>query len=161
MKYKIIGLICCAVIIATGIIAPIVDGQSSANAATERYQQHLEAEEKAECSHGEDYTGLCSHLPVVCIDTGNVAIPGAPYRGSFTTAANGETYVNATIKIVDNYGTMNHTTDKASMTSSMEIRIRGKSSRYFLKKGYLIKLTNENGDSSAQQFQDLQTVHKR
>ena len=80
MKYKRMALAACALLLllsATNLSAVLTDEHP-------RYHQHLERLAYTPCAdHGEDL--LCSHLPLVLIDTGGEAIPGVPIQsgGSF------------------------------------------------------------------------------
>ena len=71
MKYKRMALAACALLLllsATSLSAVLTDEHP-------RYHQHLERPAYTPCAdHGEDL--LCSHLPLVLIDTGGEAIPG-------------------------------------------------------------------------------------
>mgnify|MGYP003195427594 CR=1 FL=1 len=75
MKYKRMALAACALLLllsATNLSAVLTDEHP-------RYHQHLERPAYTPCAdHGEDL--LCSHLPLVLIDTGGAEIPGVPIR---------------------------------------------------------------------------------
>lgn len=153
MKHKIAGF--CAVFAAllVSILTPALAGGEPT-----RVHQHLEAEEKAPCllSHGEGE--LCSHLPLLTIDTGGAEIPGA-YTGVYvptedgshqvpvyTTGPDGSTRTAASLQVVDNEGAYNHPGDRPALDSGISIRIRGRSSRRFAKNSYAFTLLDEAGE---------------
>ncbi len=147
MKYSIIGIFAAAVMIFCAVGAMAFDSESSAN----RYHQHLEArqpDEGCDCDGSE----LCTHLPLVLIDTEGQVIPGEPIRDEnkqeigFTTTEDGEAMLHAKISVISDESKNHHPSDEADLESDMLIRIRGNSSRYFDKKGYLLRLVDENGD---------------
>lgn len=147
MKYKILGLIMCVCILIVSLCAPLAFADN-----TGRVHQHLEAEEKTECSHGDE--SFCTHLPLLVIDTGNREIPGDVIYDEneavtgYTTAADGEKTILAKIRVVDSETANNHITDEPVYTSDMRIRIRGNTSRTFDKKNYAIRLTTEDGENN-------------
>lgn len=114
-----------------------------------RYHQHLEERVPPPCTeHGSDV--FCSHLPLIFIETGGEAIPGAPIatvgtEELFTTTASGETALSVSFRVVDQPGVNHHLDDDATLVSQADIRIRGNSSRYFDKKSYLLRPTDEEG----------------
>lgn len=115
-----------------------------------RYHQHLEALEKPACTdHGDEV--FCTHLPLISITTdgpmpspyvldenGNEVLTEDLYR-----VMNYET-VGADIKVFDSLTENNHLTDQAVISERCVIRTRGNSSRSFDKKGYAVKLKEEN-----------------
>ena len=146
MKYRLIG-------VATAVAALLVACAASALAAdnpSRRVHQHLEARQPGqECAC--DGSALCTHLPLVLIDTGGKAIPGDPIRDEnqqeigFTTTEDGEEMLNARIAVVDNAEANNHPGDAAALDTAALIRIRGNSSRYFDKKSYLLRFVDGQG----------------
>ena len=141
MKYKRMALAACALLLllsATNLSAVLTDEHP-------RYHQHLERPAYTPCAdHGEDL--LCSHLPLVLIDTGGAEIPGVPIRDgdgsrsndTFTTTADGSTLLRASVSVVDHAEGNNHPADAPTLQSTIDIRVRGNSSRYFDKHSYLI-----------------------
>ena len=71
-----------------------------------RVHQHLEAVEKAACSHGANL--LCTHLPLVEIETGGHDIPGAPvlddkgFIVDYTVTEADAPRLKASLEITDN-----------------------------------------------------------
>ena len=147
MKYKILGIFVMAVMLVSVTAMAFLD---SGQALT-RVHQHQEARQPdADCSC--DGSRLCTHLPLVIIDTQGKEIPGAPVgseedgNDTFTLTEDGDTMLQAGLKIVDHQDANNHPDDEATLESRMDIRVRGNSSRYFDKKSYLIRLTDDSGE---------------
>ena len=146
MKYKIIGLAAAAVI----VVAAFLGTAFSAESPNKRIHQHLESRGPSSmCSCDGDE--LCTHLPLIIIDTDGKTIPGEPIVDEnrqeigFTVDENGEELTTSFISVVDNETSNNHPSDNPKIASSALIRIRGNSSRYFDKKNYLIRFTKDDG----------------
>lgn len=146
MKYKalVIGLVC-AVIACSVLLSSIATGDKN-----HRVHQHKEARQpEAGCNCSGDT--LCTHLPLVVIDTNGEEIPGVPVLDeatqstTYTTTADGEAMLSASIKVIDNQDSNNHPEDEAALTTASLIRVRGNSSRYFDKKSYLLRFTRSDG----------------
>ena len=73
MKYKIAGLS----VTTLALIAVIMISFSMPEDNGRRYVEHIMAEEKTPCESHADGE-LCTHLPIVMIDTQGVSIPGRP-----------------------------------------------------------------------------------
>ena len=136
MKYKVIGLST----VALALIAILFVSAMLPEDNGKRYHQHLEAEEKAVCTHTDGV--LCSHLPIVQIDTDGKTIPGDVILDpdgdtvAYTLSETGEETIRSKIAVFDHKGENNHVTDIPQVSSDIRIRIRGNSSRHFEKKGY-------------------------
>lgn len=146
MKYKLLGVLAVVVMLAVAIIATNSDKENPQN----RVHQHKTARQPdAGCTC--DQHELCTHLPLVIIDTDGQEIPGVPITDEhrqelgFTTTEDGQEMLNAHISIMSDNKHNHHPSDKPDLETSMQIRVRGNSSRYFDKKGYLIRLTDKNG----------------
>lgn len=145
MKYKTIVIALGVLLVgvfACGLIMP-----EFLNTGSERYHQHVEAEEKSVCQHVEDV--FCTHLPVIQINTGGVEIPGVALHDEngktyYTTTADGKTEITATVSIIDRVGRNNHTSDQAALSSLAKVSVRGNSSRHFIKLGYSLNFVDEN-----------------
>ena len=72
MKRIVIGMLVCALCVGLAAVATVADFEKKES----RIHQHLEAVEKTPCSHEANL--LCTHLPLVEIETGGHPIPGAP-----------------------------------------------------------------------------------
>ena len=150
MKNRIIGIILCVAVLATGFAATVYVRQEQP-----RVHQHLTAKAKLDCTnHGDDE--FCTHLPLIQIDTGGKDIPGKPIvkedgtRIGFTTAADGTDRIISNIKITDHEDTNNHPGDEPTIESEATIHVHGNSSRYFDKRGYKIKLIDSDGNANNQ-----------
>lgn len=145
MKYKIIGLCATAMALAAVFIISFALPEDNGK----RYHQHIDAEIKAECTHTDGR--LCTHLPLIIIETGGKAIPGEPISNElgstvgFTMSDTGEETILSKISVIDNAGRNNHADDAPAVSSDIRIRVRGNSSRFFEKKGYIIKLIDSDG----------------
>lgn len=136
------------------VLAVVFTRWDALNGGAVRYHQHLEqpsAEELGPCPVCGGEAALCTHLPVLRIDTGGQFIPGRSILDElgavlgYETGPNGETEIAVTVETVDGKGVWHHADDSASVTASAMFRIRGNSSRSFSKSSYRIKLF-ENGD---------------
>lgn len=147
MKYSIIGILMASAMVAVSVFAMAFDSESSVN----RYHQHIESrqpEEGCDCDGSE----LCTHLPLVLIETDGAEIPGLPIRDEmgeeigYTLTDGGEEMLRAKISVISSDDSNHHPSDEPDLESEILIRVRGNSSRYFDKKGYLVRLINEDGD---------------
>lgn len=160
MKYKIAGLLACAVALLLGLTAPLLDSEKST-----RYHQHLEALPKR--SDETDSGVFSTHLPLVVIDTGGVEIPGRAYFDEennwarvVTTAEDGADRILAHMDIVDHEDTYNHAGDEPTISSQIEIHVRGRSSRHFDKHGYALRLVTESGENNPQRVLGMDAHHE-
>lgn len=164
MKYKIIGVIATITAVIFSIInwSSIFQGESVG-----RYIEHLDVPQKPKCEKTHTQGELCTHLPVIVIDTDGVEIPGKPIVDtetrkitSYTTAADGSEIISAKTYIFDNENENNHLSDKAVIESNIKIRIRGNSSRLFDKVPYLIELVNEDGTNNPLSVMGMDAHHE-
>ena len=146
MKYKVFGIAMAVLMLVCALAATAAEAKEGPY----RVHQHLTARQPdAGCDCGG--TELCTHLPLVIIDTGGEEIPGEPVElgdGTtvFTTTENGEEMLGARISILDDESHNHHPFDAPDLETDSLIRIRGNSSRYFDKKSYLIRFTEQDGD---------------
>ena len=145
MKYKLGALVMVIVLLAATAMATVADSGSG----TTRYHQHLEAAVPSEPC-GCDGSELCTHLPIIRIDTYGQDVPGEIIREGnsetvlgYTTAEDGSEEILVTIETVEGDGQWHHASDEATQSSSALFRIRGNSSRNFPKKNYRIKLVTD------------------
>ena len=149
MKYKLMGLAMSLIMIFCAVAASAIESREGPY----RWHQHMEARgpsEDCSCS-GEE---LCTHLPLIVIDTYGEEIPGEPIEASevketgeyneFTTASDGSSNIACSIKVMDSSVGNNHPSDKPELESEGRIRIRGNTSREFDKKGYLLETTKDD-----------------
>lgn len=154
MKFKIIGAAVCLIMLVVCVAAFSFAGPDGAR----RYHQHLEASPKAPCVHTD--STLCTHLPLVSIDTGNQEIPGRAITRDgrvigYTTTPDGSDRITASISVFDSEEHNNHVTDTPAVSSDITIHVRGNSSRRFDKAGYRIKLVDETGQKNPQSIMGM------
>ena len=110
MKYRIFGITAAVLMIAAVILCLYIDADEK---DVSRYHQHMSArqpDEGCDCDGSE----LCTHLPLLIIDTGGKEIPGVPLNDSspdeevFSTAEDGSTTIQASLKVIDNGDSNNH-----------------------------------------------------
>lgn len=147
MKYKLMGLTAAALLLLTAAVFTYYRLPEE----HARVHQHLTARRDTGCDCGG--TELCSHLPLVIIDTKGQEIPGEILVGqpdrfdqaTYTMAADGEATILASFTVIDNQGWNNHPSDEPAFTTGCRIRVRGNSSRYFPKKPYAVTFVDEEG----------------
>lgn len=160
MKRIVIGLLVCALCVGLAAAATVADFEKKES----RIHQHLEAGEKAPCSHEANL--LCTHLPLVEIETGGHPIPGAPilddkgFIVDYTLTETGESRLKVAVEITDNADTNNHAADAPSLATSALINIRGRSSREFDKKSYRITLIYDDGINNNQSVMGMDAHHE-
>lgn len=110
-------------------------------------QEAINAEQISESQYNSeavDIEKLKTHLPVVKIETSE-EIPGVPYyeegysHRKYTTTSEGESELAATMQIIDNLDTYNTVNDKPAVSTSIRIRVRGNTSRWFDKNLTLLR----------------------
>lgn len=156
MKYRIIGVLAMVLMLLTVAAATAAGSEEPTN----RIHQHLTARQPdagCDCDGSE----LCTHLPLVIIDTGGVEIPGEPILDEtgkevgITTTDQEETMLTARISVMSRDDQNHHPSDEPDLESEMLIRIRGNSSRYFDKKNYLIRLVDEKGSYRSEEVMGM------
>ncbi len=161
MKYKLIGLS----VVTLTLIAVLFISQSMPKDNGTRYIEHIMAEEKEACERCEN-DALCTHLPIVNINTNGIEIPGKPVYDEnldvidYTLAEDGTTTVKASIDVIDNNKTDNHLADNAQNLGDVMIRVRGHSSRRFEKANYFIRFVNDDGTNNPQSFLGMEDHHE-
>ena len=160
MKRIITGLLVCALCVGLAAFATVADYKEKES----RVHQHLEAAEKVPCTHGADR--LCTHLPLVEIETSGHDIPGAPILDDqgvivdYTVTDEGESRLRVNLEITDNAETNNHPEDEPAVAGTALINIRGRSSREFDKKSYRITLIQEDGTNNNQPVMSMDAHHE-
>lgn len=156
MKHKIVGVLAAVIVLTVGAAATIF----GAGSPKHRIHQHLTARQPdAGCSC--DHSTLCTHLPLVLIDTDGQPIPGEPLheeadnQGQYSTTADGEKILRASVRVMSSDEHNHHPTDVPDLESDVLIRVRGNSSRYFDKKSYLIRLIDQDGKYSNQEMMGM------
>ena len=161
MKYKIKGFLT----IALALIAVVWISFIMPEDNGKRYHQHIEAKKLPNCVCAN--TELCTHLPIIKIETGGKPIPGEIIYNtgnrstlSYTMSETGEETILSTLSIIDNEDSYNHPEDVPAVTSDIRIRIRGNSSRHFEKKGYIIKMQTADGLNNPQKIMGMDSHHE-
>ena len=116
--------------------------------AKNRVQQHLQQPSESElgvCAVCGGEAELCTHLPILEIDTSGSRIPGKVLGTSgrdifYETGENGETEIPVQFRAVDEQGQWHHLDDEESVSGTALFRVRGHSSRYFSKSSYRLKV---------------------
>jgi len=146
MKYKLLGLAALALVLAAALVLTPV----GSDVPSGRYPQPLSARADTGCGCGN--TQLCSHLPLVLIDTRGQEVPGELtgrldrfHQAVYTKAEDGQPTIRAQITVIDNPDRNNHPGDQPAFTTESDFRIRGHSSRYYPKRPYLMKFVDEDG----------------
>lgn len=148
MKYKLFGGVMALVMLFCALAASALETEEGPN----RVHQHLTARgPDAGCDC--DGTELCTHLPIIRIDTGGQEIPGAVIRDEndhqvgYTTTDAGASEISVRLETVEQEGVWHHASDQADQDAWALFRIRGNSSRSFDKKSYRIKLVADETGS--------------
>ena len=161
-KFKVLTIVVAGVLVGCVALSAFLPDMKEAKAEP-RYHQHLEAKEKPACEHTDDT--LCSHLPLITINTdGGEEIPGVGYYDEdgnvhYTTTAAGETTIGCDIAVMDDESVNNHLTDTPDLTTRAEIRVRGNSSRHFIKSSYAIQFVNADGTNNNQPVMGMGAHH--
>lgn len=158
MKYKVWGALLCVCAIALSLAAPLLE-----SGVETRYHQHRDAPVKTEDTAADGR--FSTHLPLVEIDTGGVEIPGkSVYEENgahyYTTAADGSAAITAQMDIVDHETACNHVGDAPTLSTGIEIHVRGRSSRTFDKNGYALRLIHEDGSNNPQAVMGMDAHHE-
>ena len=156
MKYKLMGGAMAVLILVCALAASALE----AEAGRSRVHQHLSSRQP-DAGCGCDGTELCTHLPLVIIETGGEEIPGEPMgydadgQTIYSTTAGGESMLSVRIAILDDETRNHHPSDTPDLESSALIRIRGRSSRYFDKHNYLLRFTDSDGTYASHQVMGM------
>ena len=159
MKYRLAGIVAMALMLVTALGALALEPGST----TSRVHQHLTARQPdagCDCDGSE----LCTHLPLIIIDTGGQEIPGEPLSEdgltqeeggdvpyeyeNVTLAPDGSSTILCQVQVMEGDDQNHHPSDDPDLELTARIRIRGNTSRLFDKKGYLLDLTDEDGVKS-------------
>lgn len=152
----------CTVVLLISVITPLF---LTGHDKVVRVHQHRQDIPQYECTETDD-GGLCTYLPIVEINTGETQIPGCPVSNndgtlSYTTAADGATVISADMNIIGtDTGEYHHANGKSDISSRINIRIRGNSSRYFDKPSYAIRLVDNEGNNNPQLVMGMDAHHE-
>ncbi len=117
-----------------------------------RYQQHLEQpseEALGPCTVCGGEAELCTHLPIIRIETGGQTIPGRPYAGpdgataGYSLGDKGEEEISVYFSTVSTEGVWHHGEDTATEEGTALFRYRGNSSRWFSKGSFRLKTVED------------------
>ena len=156
MKYRLAGVAAAVLIVVVAVLLTVL---STGNDQSRYHQHQMARQPDAGCDC--DGSELCTHLPLVIIDTGGQEMPGEPIRGEdgeeigSTLTAEGEKMLSAHISILSDDSHNHHPSDDPDLESDIQIRIRGNSSRYFDKKNYLVRLVDEDGDYRSEEVMGM------
>lgn len=126
-----------------------------------RYQQHRSQpseEELGPCADCGGEAGLCTHLPILRIETGNQTIPGRPYEGpdgvtaGYYTGDQGEEEILVQFSTVSEEGVWHHKNDKPTEEGAALFRYRGNSSRWFTKGSFRLRTVKDGNPEMARQI---------
>lgn len=131
MKAKLIGLAVCILAL---VIAFAATGWENDTLIT-RYQQHLDSPNAALGSAGSGST-LSTHLPIIAIDTGGEEISPDGTDKIYQTLT--------TISVYDRQGERNSLENEPDQVLKSLMRVRGNSSRYFMKKQYQARIVDDD-----------------
>ncbi len=149
MKNKILYMLVTVAILVVSVLFLRVDQGMQ----TPRYHQHLEQPSEAElepCEICDGESVLCTHLPIIRIDTGGQTIPGAPILDSdwlvtgYELGDNGEEQISVSLSTVETEGIWHHAEDTPDLSSTAMLRYRGDTSRAFSKHSFAIKLVESD-----------------
>lgn len=150
--YRIRNFILAFLLTAT-VIAMAAGAQNADNHSggkyTDRYLQHRDA--PAASPESKAAGEWNTHLPLICIDTNGVKIPGATildktgHTIGYERASDGGTTIPAKVAVFEAEGLYHQPGGKADLELSAQIRIRGNTSRLFDKKSYKLEFCNEQG----------------
>ena len=162
MKYRILWIVV-AVSLCLSTVGAYAVTKLPDITKTARYHQHLEAAKKPDCEHTDG--SFCTHLPLIEINTDGVEIPGKFYLDENgtehpTLSETGESYVLANVNIFDDPTKNNHLTDQASDAGTVQIKVRGNSSRYHDKLGYSLTFVNELGENESHAVMGMDAHHE-
>ena len=141
------GMAVCVLLMS--VLSQYLEGRTGVH----RYQQHLSQPSETDlgpcpsCSGGAE---LCTHLPIIRIETGGQTIPGRPSAGAagnsanYLTVDNGEEEILVRFSTVSTEGVWHHQDDPADAGGTALFRYRGNSSRWFTKGNFLLKTVKDD-----------------
>ena len=91
-----------------------------------------------------------SHLPVIVIETNGREIPGKVTEDKSPNEIE-HAYIQAELKIINQESELNTLKSEAEVASKVNIRMRGNTSRYYEKAGYLFQFINEDESEQKQE----------
>lgn len=161
MRYKALGIGMIAFLLAAAVFC----ARAEAVEEKSRIHQHLTArrEDGCDCAGGQ----LCSHLPLVVIDTRGQKIPGAVTevrdrfgQMTYTAAENGDSTICVGLKVIDNQVSNNHPGDEPAFYTDCYLRIRGNTSRRFPKSPYALEFVDDKGEKRSISVMGMDAHHE-
>lgn len=113
-----------------------------------RTHQHQQA------AQGQTLEEDATHLPIVALSTKGQTIPGEVILDDkknvigYTMSDTNKKMAKMELSIIDQENKENHLEDTPDFTTASLVRYRGNSSRYFAKKGYLLRFVDEDGNDN-------------
>lgn len=148
MKYCLSGIAAAVFILGMAVCLTYTGAEDK----EKRVHQHLASRTDTGCDC--DGSGLCTHLPLVVIDTKGQRIPGsisgisdAFGQAVYQNADDGRNVIDVELWVIDHQNANNHPSDNPVFTTSCEFRLRGNSSRRFPKPSYALRFTDGQGVS--------------
>lgn len=126
-----------------------------------RYQQHREQpseEALGSCGACGGAGTLCTHLPIIHIETGGQTIPGRPYEGpdrvtaGYYTGDFGEEEILVRFSTISEEGVWHHGDDAPTEEGTALFRYRGNSSRWFTKGNFRLRTVEEDDPLTARRL---------
>ncbi len=126
-----------------------------------RYQQHREQpseEALGPCGACGGAGTLCTHLPIIHIETGGQTIPGRPYEGpdgvtaGYYTGDFGEEEILVRFSTISEEGVWHHGDDAPTEEGTALFRYRGNSSRWFTKGNFRLRTVEEDDPLTARRL---------
>ena len=161
MKYKLLGFVMIAIILMASVMAYPAEIEEKKG----RVHQHL----TSRWEHGCDCDGsqLCTHLPLVMMDTYGQEIPGLPTgqtdilgHGIYSTTEDGSATITMGVSVIDNQETNNHPDDTPAFSTPCQVHIRGNSSRRFPKSSYSLVFVDNLGNSADYEVMGMKAHHE-
>lgn len=137
MRYRLIFIICIVLIMITAVTF------ENASFKKNRYHQHKHDIISTKDFKESTNNTFSTHLPLIDIST-DMPIPNPFIIDEKGNRKRNDEMVSATIKYYDSEMKNNFLEDIPTITEKSLIRIRGRSSRNFDKKGYLLKFKKNN-----------------
>ncbi|MDO4499869.1 MAG: CotH kinase family protein [Erysipelotrichaceae bacterium] len=142
MNKKNLGTVVCLL----GITSTVLLQATLYKRPNSHYTQHLESPELSPV----ETTSFSSHLPIISITT-DESIPGAyingeNYKDGYVTTESGLDITTGTYNIYSSDIHYNSLLDTPTESGNLNIKIRGNSSRAFLKKSYEFNCLDEEGN---------------
>ncbi len=148
MRYKVLGIGMTVFMLAAAAVLTRAETVKERG----RVHHHRVGRREGGCDCGG--LSLCTHLPLVVIDTRGQKVPGEVTQArdrfgqmTYTKAPDGDTTVCVDLKVIDNETANNHPGDKEAFSTDCRLRVRGNSSRRFPKVPYALEFVDDKGEN--------------